>query len=179
MTLKDFLEAINYRITEGSRYYWDCYPDAHQISAEIPLPDDSNYAEIIFSTVDQLVYEVTASDNVNGRYYRWINPDFREAYINEAKRKGFDPDTVFDDEQYTDLEVEEDILEKLEAIATGREYDDRVLIPINISDEDLLAVCKAAHAKDMTLNKFIEHACREAMRGYEPPIKKADDWEFA
>lgn len=177
MTLKDFLDAVNYRITEGSKYYWDCYPDAHQLSAEIHLPMDNNYADITFSTVDQRVYEVTASDNINNRFYRWIDPEFREAHNAEAKRKGFDPFIVFDSERYTDLEVEEDILEKLRAIVTGEEYDTRVQIPLTLPDEDLLLIFKAAHASDMTLNQFVEQACREALKGYEPPSD--DPWEFS
>ena len=32
MQLKQWLEAADYRITEGSDYHWDCFPDAYGIS---------------------------------------------------------------------------------------------------------------------------------------------------
>lgn len=181
MKLKDWFEAIDYRITEGGGYGWNCYPNAHRLGAEFILDDGNNCSDVLFSTDDHTVYEITVSDNVNNRFYRWFNPDYREAYFEESRRRGFNPNTVFDNEVYIDLEVEADILEKLRAITEGRPYDERVQIELNFDDETLDFLFRTAHERDITLNQLIENILREQIDRHSPVSINSghDDWEFA
>lgn len=179
MTLKDWLEAVSYRITEGSSYGWNCYPNAHRLDAEFALAGDNNYAEVVFSTTDHIVYEITASDYINHRFYRWINPTYRDSHGEESRRRGFDPNIVFDNEVYIDIEVEADILEKLRAITEGRPYDDRVQIELDLTEAEQFRLMQLAHEQDITLNQMVEQLLQEVIDRHEPPIKKADEWEFA
>jgi hypothetical protein len=70
---------------------------------------------------------------------------------------------AWDDVDYIDLETEEDFLEKLIAIANGKEYDTRVSIPVDFTDEELLKYMKLAHERDMTFNALVEEALRHAI----------------
>ena len=45
--------------------------------------------------------------------------------------------------------------------------DTRETISIDISDEDFLALARAAHEADLTLNKFIEKALLEVFDKFE------------
>jgi collagenase-like PrtC family protease len=73
------------------------------------------------------------------------------------------------------LESDEDWLEKARAIFAGEEYDTRVSIPVDFSDDELLKYMTMAHERDMTFNQFIEEALREAMKDFESNPKAFKD----
>lgn len=156
ITLKQWLETVNYRITEGSDYCWTCYgPNAYDLSSW-DNDQDGCSANIIFDTVTQEVYEVGVCDYRRERAYRFINPNHRKDYKDEAKSRSVDADQAWDGVDYTDLETEEDFLEKARAIMNNKEYDTRIKIPIDLPDSELMFLFKMAHERDMTFNDFVE-----------------------
>jgi len=165
ITLETYMNTVNYRITEGGEYGWSCYGDhAHQLSAWNGTHGAGGWsANIIFDTTHQTVYEVDICDYTRDRAYRIINPDFVQANKEEAGRRGLDFDRAWDEVNYIDLEVDEDWLEKARAIIAGKDYDTRVSMPVDFSDEDLFRYMKLAHERDITLNQLIEQALREAI----------------
>ena len=70
ITLKEWMELVDYRITEGSEYCWQCYgPDAYSLDSW--NGDQNGYSFcIIFDNKTQVVYEVQAHDYVHNRAYR-------------------------------------------------------------------------------------------------------------
>jgi len=176
ITLKQYLEVINYQITEGDDYGWDCYgPNSHSLSAWNGVHGKGGWStNIVFSTKSQKVYEVAVCDYTNDRAYRLINPKYVEKYRKEADARGYlsiGLDTAWDDIKYIDLDVEEDFLEKARAIVEGKEYDDRVQIQVEFTDEELLQYMKLAHDRDITFNQLIEQALREACKTYGIEVK--------
>jgi hypothetical protein len=163
--MKQFFEAVGYRITEGSDYGWQCYgSNSHQLSAWNGIQGDGGWsANIVFSTKSQKVYEVEVCDYTNNRAYRMINPKYKAKHDAEAGERSVLGNQAWDDVDYTDLETEEDFLEKLQAIVAGEEYDTRVSVPIDFSDDELLKYMTMAHERDMTFNAFIEEALRHAI----------------
>jgi|688.fasta_scaffold131950_7 hypothetical protein len=167
ITIKDFLEVVDYRINEGYHYQWKCYgSDAYGF--EIFQNQDSHSATMVFDLKNQTVYQIEAHDLKNHRSYRWIHPDFRSAHSQEVidKLGSKDKDVAYDDVHFIDLEVENDILEKTRAIVHEEDYDARVKIPVEFSDEELLKYMKMAHELDITFNQLIENALREAVKKY-------------
>ncbi len=163
--MKQFFEAVGYRITEGSDYGWQCYgSNSHQLSAWNGIQGDGGWsANIVFSTKSQKVYEVEVCDYTNNRAYRMINTKYKAKHDAEAGERSVLGNQAWDDVDYTDLETEEDFLEKLQAIVAGEEYDTRVSVPIDFSDDELLKYMTMAHERDMTFNAFIEEALRHAI----------------
>lgn len=163
ITLKDFLTAIDYKITEGSEYGWNCYGDnTHRVERQVG-DHTGNTLTCVFDTKEHFVYELEAWDNNNNRVYRWIHPDYIKAYKKSCKKFDVKFKNAFDDVNFTDLDVEEDILEKARAIANEEEYDDRVMMQVDMSDEDMLQYMKLAHSLDITFNELVERALREAI----------------
>jgi hypothetical protein len=121
----------------------------------------------VFSTKSQKVYEVEVCDYTNDRAYRLINPKYRDKNAAEAARRGESASQAWDDVDYVDLEVEEDFLEKMEAIVAGEDYDTRVQMQVDFSDEELLKYMKLAHEQDMTFNAFVEQALRAAIEQHK------------
>ena len=163
ITMKEWMELVDYRITEGSDYGWQCYgSNVYQMDSWNGNIDGHSFS-IVFDTRDQTVYEVQAHDYVHNRAYRMINEDFLKKMKKEAKRRDVDKDEAWDDVNYIDLEVDDDFIQKCLAIRAGEDYDTRVSIPLDFSDEELLQYMKMAHERDITFNKLVEEALRRAI----------------
>ena len=161
--MKEWMELVDYRITEGSNYGWQCYgSNVYQIDSWNGNIDGHSFS-IVFDTRDQTVYEVQAHDYVHNRAYRMINEDFLKKMKKEAKRRDVDKDEAWDDVNYIDLEVDDDFIQKCLAIRAGEDYDTRVSIPLDFSDEELLQYMKMAHDRDITFNELVEEALRQAI----------------
>lgn len=167
ITLKEWMELVDYRITEGSNYGWRCYGgNAYSLDSWNGDQDGSSFT-VIFDNKTQTVYEVQAHDYANQRAYRRINPDYLEAYTQEASQRDSWMSEAWDDVDYVDLETDDDWLEKAEAIFAGEDYDTRVQVPVDFSDEDLLEYMKMAHDMDITFNQFVEQALIKAIRDHK------------
>ena len=163
ITMKEWMELVNYRITEGSDYQWQCYgPTAYALDSWNGDFDGHSFC-IIFDTNDQTVYEVQAHDYLHQRAYRMVNEDFRKKMKKEAKRRDIDKDQAWDNVDYVDLDVDDDFISKCLSISVGEDYDTRIMVPVDFSDEDLLQYMKMAHERDMTFNEFVEEALRHAL----------------
>jgi hypothetical protein len=161
ITIKDFLNTVDYRITGGSEYQWQCYGKLAQTIDS----DGPNYnLSVVFDRDDQLVYEVTVCDYVNNRAYRMIDPDFKSGHDQEAADRNVSATQAWDDVNYTDLETAEDWLTKAQAIVAGQSYDTRVSVPLEMSDDELLRLMTMAHEQDITLNQLVEQILTVAIQ---------------
>ena len=166
LTLKEWMEITDYKITEGSDYTWECYGhNAYMLDSWNGEQDGYSFT-VIFDTQTQEVYEVQAHDYVRQRAYRMINEDFRKKNKKEARKRDIDRDQAWDNVDYIDLEVDDDFIQKCLAIRKGEDYDTRVSMPVDFTDEELLKYMKAAHEKDMTFNQYVEEALRYAIDEY-------------
>jgi len=167
ITLKEFMEIVDYRITEGSDYSWQCYGyNAYCLDSWNGEQNGHSFT-IIFDTKTQEVYEVQAHDYRKQRAYRLINPDYKDAHDNEASDRDVNLGEAWDDVDYVDLEVDDDFMQKALAIAAEEDYDTRVSVPVDFTDEELLKYMKMAHDRDMTFNEFVEEALRAAIDDFK------------
>ena len=151
ITLKQFMETVNYRITEGSEWYGFA-PGAYSLDYWNGNQDGHSLC-VIFNTSDQTVFSVQACDFKNNRAYRYTHPDHRKDLDQEA----------WDNINWTDLEDEADWLEKANAIVAGREYDARVSIPLDLGEEELFRLMSMAHEQDITLNQLVEKIIQQVV----------------
>jgi hypothetical protein len=166
ITLKEFMEVVDYRITEGSDYTWSCFgPEAKPYSLSAWNQEHDGWSfNIVFDTGTQVVYMAEACDYKHNRAYRLINPDWKDSYIKYADQHNPEyRDLAWDGVDFTDLESDDDWIQKALAIAAGEDYDTRVSIPLDIPEDELMVLFKAAHERDMTFNQLVEEALRAAM----------------
>ena len=174
--MKEFMELVDYKITEGSDYGWRCFgPNSYQLSSWNGIHGTGGWsANIVFSTKkSQKVYCVEVCDYTNNRAYRMINPDYVKKHNKESKDRGELGNQAWDGINYVDLDVDDDFMQKCLAIRAGEEYDTRVLVPVDFTDEDLLKYMKMAHERDITFNEFVIQALTEAIR-----VRQADTERF-
>ena len=161
ITIKDFMESIQYKVTDGAEYCWQSYgPNAYSLNHWNGRYDDGVTVSIVFDTITAVVYEMQAWDYANKREYRWIHPDYLEAHMAESKLRNVDFNESIDDSKFIDLDVADDILEKATAIIKGEEYDTRVMVPLQLDDDQLLQLMTLAHEADQTLNEYVEQIMR-------------------
>ena len=167
ITMKEWMELVGYRITEGSAYGWQCYgSDAYMLDSWNGDHDGHSFT-IIFDTKDQTVYEVQAHDYVHQRAYRMINPDFDKKHRKESKRRDVSKDNAWDDVDYVDLDVDDDFIQKALAIAAGEDYDTSVMMTLDLPDDLLLSAAMEAHKQNITLNDYINKALAEMVEVYK------------
>lgn len=161
--MENWMKAMDYRITEGSEYTWECYPNAYCLDSWNGEQDGHSFT-IIFSTADQTVYELQAHDYANNRAYRWVNPDYKQANAERCLNMGVSADNAWDDLRYVDLELTDDYFEKVSGIKSGNQYDTRVSVPVDLPDDELFRLMMMAHEKDITLNQLIEDIITEQIK---------------
>ena len=163
ITIKDFMEVVDYRITEGSDFLWQCFgPNVYCLDSWNG-DHDGHSIGITFDTKNQTVYKFEAHDYSRNNSYRWIHPDWKEIAANEAKIRGVDHSEAWDEVKYTDLDIVEDMLEKARAIVAGVDYDTRVQVPLELPDSLLNKLFRIAHDQDITLNELVENILKEEL----------------
>jgi hypothetical protein len=161
--MKEWMELVDYKITEGSDYGWQCYgPNSYTLDSWNGVHGKGGYSfSIVFSTKSQKVYEVSMCDYTNDRAYRMINPKFQEKHRKEAESKSVLANQAWDDVDYVDLEVADDFFQKALAIRAGEDYSTDVSVPINLPDDLLMFAFKCAHAENMTFNDWMNQMLRD------------------
>jgi len=164
--MERWMKMVQYRISEGSTFGWQCFGyNSYRLDSWDGEQDGTSFT-ITFDTKDQTVFMLEAHDFAADRAYRWIAPTHRPQFMMEVTDRG-QLDEAWEDVAYIDLEVVDDWFEKATAIYLGEEYDTRVQVPIDFTDEELLKYMTAAHEKDMTFNQYVEEALRHAIEEYK------------
>lgn len=181
LSLKEWMELVDYKITDGSNYGWQCF-GYNAYSLDSWIGDQAGYTfSITFDTKDQTVYQVEAFDYKHNRAYRMINPTHQPQHLAEATARNVNANEAWEGVGFVDLEVVDDFIQKCLAIKTGEDYDTRVSIPLDFTDEELLKYMTMAHERDMTFNDFVEEALRyaieETKRDPEGMKAKAERWK--
>ena len=177
ITMKEWMELVDYKITEGGDYGWQCFgPNSYRLDSWNGVHGVGGYSfSIVFSTKSQKVYEVSVCDYTNDRAYRMINPKNQEKHRKESEARGINLNEAWDDVDYVDLDVVDDFIQKCLSIRAGEDYDTRVQVPVDFSDEELLQYMKLAHERDMTFNELVEEALRHALVEIEAGRLTKDD----
>jgi len=162
MKLKDFFDVTGNIINDGSKYEWNCFGEHVHVLAYWDNDYDGVSAECVYDTRTANIYKISVEDYSKSIAYRWIHPDYLDAYKDEVKSRKVN-DVAWDDVPYIDLEVESDILEKASAILRYEDYDSRIQVTLDLPDDLMFELMVKAHEHDMTLNRYIEMILQEVI----------------
>jgi len=160
-TFKNFLNIVETNCSV-ERFPTDlqCYgPHTSIYSAYV-----TNDYECCAAVNDRGIRELNLYDYKNKRNYRWTVPEVEPLRNAEFLLAGIDPDICDGDQEFIDLIMIEDMIEKITAINAGEEYDTRITIPLELTDEEFILIARAAHELDITINEFMVQAVREQLR---------------
>ena len=169
ITRKEWMELVDYRITEGGEYGWQCYgPNAYCLDSWNGVHGKGGYSfSIVFSTKTQKVYEVTVCDYTNDRAYRMIVENKREKHRKESESHTISLNQAWDNVDYVDLEVDDDFIQKCLAIKAGEPYSTDVSVPLDLPDDLMMFAFKAAHEQNITFNEYVNRALRDLIERVE------------
>jgi hypothetical protein len=155
LTLKEWMTLVDYKITEGSDYFTNI-PELYSLSSWNGEHDGWSFF-IAFDPKDaQRVYVVEACDYKNQRAYRLKDPAIEL------------DDQAWDDVKFTELEIDDDFIQKALAIKDGEDYDTCVKVLVDFPDkDDLLKYFMMAHEMDITFNDLAGRALKAAVDEYE------------
>ena len=148
LNLREFMELVDYKITEGSDYYTNI-KGLYMLSSWNGEQDGYGFDIAYDPNNDQRVYLIHAHDYKNNRAYRLIDPAVEMDAI------------AWDGVNYIDLESDDDFLQKALAIKAGQDYDTRIVIPLDFPKDELMVLFQLAHEADMTFNDYVEKVVRE------------------
>lgn len=175
INMKQWMELVGYRITEGSDYCWDCFGrNAYTLDAWDGDNEEGYSVSITFDTKTQEVYQVEIHDYKRSNAYRLLNPDYRKAYMDEEKSRGA---VDYEDYTITDLEVDDDWESKAFSIVNYADYDEGILVPLDFTDEELLPLFKMAHEADMSFNDFVCDRLRKMITKLETDGTLPKGWD--
>jgi len=167
MHLRAINDITQHHIVSGCEYLWSCYPDSHTLDYENEFASLS----VVFNKKTQEIYEanicVETGPLKDARPYRWLNPEYKDAFFKECKKRGIKKSIAWDDIKYIDLDVEEDFLEKAQAMFEGKPFDSRIKVPLELEDDVMLQLCMEAHKRDITLNQMVEEILRAVIEMHE------------
>jgi hypothetical protein len=125
ITIKQWMDTVNYRITDGSSYGWKCYgPDSYILSAWNGLYDNGGWSlDIVFDTSTHEVYEVSVCDFTNNCAYRLVNPQYKTKHDLEAQDRNVSANQAWDDVNYIDFDLDLDWLDKASSIVKSAEIE--------------------------------------------------------
>jgi len=162
MTLEKWMGLVNYKITDSSEFGFECFGNNVMFLDSFSGDVDGTSSSVVFSTKTQEFYVSEVHDFCSGLSYRLINPDYlnvyKTAFLNDE-----DFMNAYDDVNFIDLEVLDDFCEKCSAIVNQEQFDERVKVPVNLPDDVLFELMKAAHEKDITLNEHINDLLTSVM----------------
>jgi len=165
MYLNEVNAALDHRISGGGEYGWQCWPNARFIDYE----SDYAHVSVVYDNTNQLVYNAEVSvkplGDTEDKYppYRWINPAFKSALVDESAARGISLDEAWDDVVWSDLELAGDFLEKAKGIFNNMPIDTRIKVSVDIEDSVLFKLMTEAHNKDITLNRMINSILLDAI----------------
>lgn len=163
MKLNDWINITGGRITEGSEYGYSCYGDRPYYLSywNGKHGTDEVSTSIVYDRDTFETYEADVFDGVKNKTYTWRHPDYVDAYNKEASEYLAD----YDEPEWPNVILEslDDFVEKATAILAGKEYDERVKVPLNLENDELFKLMLMAHEKDVTLNQFITTVLEEQL----------------
>jgi hypothetical protein len=106
---------------------------------------------------------VESCDYKNQRAYRFINPQWRDNYLDYGKTQiGEHLNQAWDDVYYTDVDSSESWIEVAGEI-TGKIPPKLVDVEVDLEDSTILELALMAHRSNITLNELINNVLRQEM----------------
>lgn len=180
MNMEMLMKAFDYQIDSGGEYLWHSWENARII--DFQNYKYNAYGSVTHNTKTHEIYEATVyredeNENLIGPY-RWMNPLYKNQHEEECKKRNIDPKTSWDNQDWIDIEVDSDFIEKATSIFKGQSFDTRIQVPLELDDDVMMRLMLEAHKRDITLNKMVELLLKEEinMRKVEDDVEHSKFW---
>lgn len=164
ITLKQYLEAVDYQITDSDSNYL-----THVMNLDYwDGKENGVAASVCYDTENQQVIYATVCDYSKNKAYR-LSSNLAPEYDSD--------EYAYDEVKWIVLETDNDFLTKLKAIVNYQPYDTTIEIEIDLTDKEQLTLMRMAHEVNMTVNEYVEDILIRYIRDYEFTNGMFDDYD--
>ena len=146
MHIQTILELIDYRMNTIDSYHWQCYGEGVKM-VDFESESGEIVGSFLFKPQQKEVVEVYVYNEKEA--YRWIAPEYREAYLKESEQRGFKSNVFTDELDFTEIMNEEDMLD----IAT--EFMAPGLVRVRLTDEEIQVLERLAQQRNMDFQTLL------------------------
>lgn len=166
MKLESIMKAAGSRVSGGDSFLWKCW-GTNANYMEFRNVDGHGYCHCVYDTVTYDVYQIHIEVPGTEECYSWLNPVFKDAYINEAEHRNENWKMAWDDVPYTFAETGSEILRLVETIGNG-------IVPTKepIIAEELAALSEIEHDRLVDEMRMANKTLRKLEIDNSEPIKQ-------
>lgn len=161
MNIQQIMEATQFKISGGSKYQWSCFGDNARY-IDFSIEGENEVVSLVFDSVNQTIYQVEFFPN-DTTTYSWINPEFIDALKKEHSIKNI-PFNNEESNRIINIEVEDDIIDKITSFFNTGTFDDRVLTILELTSEEEELIEKASSISNLSVNDFINEAIKDYIK---------------
>lgn len=89
MKIQNYLEVLDYKISDGSKFLWNCFGENCYILTWRETEYDWEYtSSVYFDTITKEVYMMELFDEKENKCHYWLNSKFIDAYEQDCIRRG-------------------------------------------------------------------------------------------
>ena len=159
ITIENFLRAIKFKISETSKYEWECYgSNAHSMDYWNGEHDGYS-ASMVFDSKSNIVYEMNMCDYENYRAYRWISPKYEKKHANECSKRHVE-DVAWQGVEWIPTMSSDDILEKISCIMNNKQYSPDPVVSVRIKYNEMVAFNKVSKHLNEPIQSILERLVR-------------------
>ena len=115
MKLIDVINAAEGRVCGGTEFQWRCWGDNARFM-EFADADGMEFCDVVFDTKTYDVYDLNLMVPGTDQHFKWLNPEFKDSYINECKMRNIDPFIVYDNVRFSELTDIQTVIEYVKDI---------------------------------------------------------------
>lgn len=157
MKLEDILPLIDYSISEATSYLWPCFGNHCRLWSFVDC-EGRDFGSCVVNECGQiLLISFSFVDNSKYSAYYWLEPKYRQVYLDECKVRQIDPDKYTDGILAIELEESQDVFEKISAIYKLAPFDKSILLSIELSTKHFDALNELALKNGLTLEQQIHN----------------------
>lgn len=115
-------------------------------------------AEMIYDPLTNEPFEISIRAKDSSGSYRWTREEFSDARAERIGRQHQTriPSELIYEEKWYDTDTLDDILSKVTVISRGFEHDHKVVISLDLSEDEHKLLVSAAGSKGLTVDAFVQ-----------------------
>lgn len=122
MKLLDIINACEGRVCGGDTFQWHCWGDYARFM-EFADADGMEFCTVVFDSKTYDVYDIELFVPGTDQCFKWFNPEFKDAFVNESKVRDVELLKAWDNVYFTELTDLDTVIQYTKDIAATY-YDD-------------------------------------------------------
>lgn len=118
MKLIDIITAAEGRICGGDSFQWSCWGDNARFMQFADV-GDQEFCSVIFDSKTYNVYDIELFVPGTDFCFKWLNPEFKNSYLQECRVRDVNPMIAWDDVEFREIANSDIAMQYLKDLANG------------------------------------------------------------